>query len=95
MCVLPQSHICAAPAADARFGRGSGTTFGPGTALVRKAASCWRHVVSKVLHDAPRDDPRYPKGPPKLTFGPPWASLLEQIGERGALVRSLLFISFS
>ena len=61
MCVLPQSHIPAAPAADARFGRGSGTSFGPGKASVRKAASSWRHGLSKVLHDAFRDGPGCPK----------------------------------
>ena len=91
----PFSHICGPPAADARFGRGSGTSFGPGKASVRKAASCWRHVVSKVLHDAFRDDPRCPKGPPKLTFGRPWATLLEQLCENGALVGTPLSIMFS
>ena len=95
MCVFLGSDSCGAPAADARFGRGSGTSFGPGTASVRKAASCWRAVASKLLHHAPRDDPRCPKGPPKLTFGLPWATLLEQVCENGALVRTPLFTMFS
>ena len=71
------------------------TSLEPGKPLVRKAASCWRKVASKVLHDAPLDDPRCAKGPQKLTLGFPWAALLQQISGRGALVRKLLFITFS
>ena len=61
----------------------------------RKAASCWRDGVSKVLHAAPRNDPRCPKGPPKLTFGVHWATLLEQIGEGAVFEINILFTMFS
>ena len=89
--VLPLSQRVAAPAANFRFGERSGTTFGPGNASVRKAASCWRPVAPRVLHNAPRDGPRCPKGLQKLAFKRPWATLLERIGERLIFARSMLF----
>ena len=45
--VLPRSQRRDALAAVFRFGGGSGTTFGPGNASVRKAASYWRPVAPK------------------------------------------------
>ena len=94
MCVLPQSHIPAAPAADARFGRGSGTSFGPGKASVRKAASCWRDGVSKVLHEAPRDGPGCPKSSPKLTFGVPGRHFLRPKCHNAVCTKNILFTMF-
>ena len=49
----------------------------------------------KVLHNALRDGPRCPKGLQKLAFRPPWATLLEQIGERVVFAKNILFIVFS
>ena len=49
----------------------------------------------KVLHNALRDGPRCPKGLQKLAFRPPWATLLEQIGERVVFAKNILFIMFS
>ena len=77
------------------FWRGSGTTFGLGNASAHKAASCWRSVAPKVLHNALRDGPRCPKGLQKLAFRPPWATLLEQIGERVVFAKDILFNMFS
>ena len=94
MCVLPSSHTRSAPAADARFGR-SGTTFGSGNASVHKAASCWRSVAPKVLHNPLRDGQRCPKGLQKLAFRPLWATLLEQIGEGAVFEINILSIMFS
>ena len=77
------------------FWRGSGTTFGPGNASVHKAASCWRSVVPKVLHNPLRDGPKCPKGLQKLAFRPLWATLLEQIGEGAVFEINILFTMFS
>ena len=77
------------------FWRGSGTTFGPGNASVHKAASCWRSVAPKVLHNPLRDGPKCPKGLQKLAFRPPWATLLEQIGEGAVFEINILFTMFS
>jgi hypothetical protein len=77
------------------FWRGSGTTFGPGNASVHKAASCWRSVAPKVLHNPLRDGPKCPKGLQKLAFRPLWATLLEQIGEGAVFERNILFTMFS
>ena len=49
----------------------------------------------KVLHNALRDGPRWPKGLQKLAFRPPWATLLEQIGERVVFANNILFTMFS
>ena len=95
MCVLPDSHTRCAPAADFRFGGGSGTTFGPGNASVHKAASCWCSVAPKVVHNPLRDGPQCPKGLQKLAFRPLWATLLEQIGEGAVFEINTLFIVFS
>ena len=95
MCVLPSPHTRCAYAADARFGEGSGTTFGPGNGSVHKAASCWRSVAPKVLHNPLRDGPKCPKGPQKLAFRPLWATLLEQIGEGAVFEKNILFTMFS
>ena len=77
------------------LGRGSGTTFGPGNASVHKAASCWRSVAPKVLHNPLRDGPKCPKGLQKLAFRPLWATLLEQIGEGAVFEITILFSMFS
>ena len=77
------------------FWRGSGTTFGPGNASVHKAASCWRPVAPKVLHNPLRDGPKCPKGLQKLAFRPLWATLLEQIGEGAVFEINILFTVFS
>ena len=77
------------------FSRGSGTTFGPGNASVHKAASCWRSVAPKVLHNPLRDGPKCPKGLQKLAFRPLWATLLEQIGEGAVFERNILFTMLS
>ena len=77
------------------FWRGSGTTFGPGNASVHKAASCWRSVAPKVLHNPLRDGPKCAKGLQKLAFRPPWATLLEQIGEGAVFEINILFTMFS
>ena len=95
MSVLPTRHTRSAYAADFRFGGGSGTTFGPGNASVHKAASCWRSVAPKVLHNPLRDGPKCPKGLQKLAFRPLWATLLEQIGEGAVFEINTLFNMFS
>ena len=95
MCVLPTPHTLCAPAAGCPFWRGSGTTFGPGNASVHKAASCWRSVAPKVLHNPLRDGPKCPKGLQKLAFRPLWATLLEQIGEGAVFEINILFTMFS
>ncbi len=77
------------------FWRDSGTTFGPRNASVRKAASCWRSVAPKVLHNPLRDGPECPKGLQKLAFRPLWATLLEQIGEGAVFEKNALFIRLS
>ena len=80
MCVLPTPHTLR-PCRRRPFWRGSGPTFGPGNASLRKAASCGRSVAPKVLHNPLRDGPKGPKGLQELAFRPLWATLLEQIGE--------------
>ena len=95
MCVLPSSHTRSAPAAVRPFWEGSGTTFEPGNASVRKAASCWRSVAPKVVHNPLRDGPKCPKGLQKLAFRPLWATLLEQIGEGAVFEINILFTMFS
>ena len=84
----------------ARFGRGLGPLSGlemhcARYVLLALGTSCWRSVAPKVLHNALRDAPRCPKGLQKLAFRPPWATLLEQIGERVAFVKNIFFIMFS
>ena len=49
--------------------------------------SSWRNVASKAVRNAPEDDQRCPDRPQSLTF-------LEQIGERGALVKNSYLLCF-
>ena len=94
MCFTYAPHTLR-PCRPRPFWRGSGTTFGPGNASVHKAASCWRSVAPKVLHNPLRDGPKCPKGLQKLAFKPLWATLLEQIGEGAVFEINILFTMFS
>ena len=88
--IYNQKHVTIPPPTSVLGG--SGATFGPGYASVHKAASCWRSVAPKVLHNPLRDGPKCPKGLQKLAFRPLWATLLEQIGEGAVFEKNILFI---
>ena len=95
MCVLPTSHTRCAPAADARFGGGLGPLSGlemHRCTRLRLVGARSRPRCSTIRSET---GPGCPKGLQKLAFRPPWATLLEQIGEGAVFEINILFTMFS
>ena len=95
MYVLPHAQRVCALAADFRFWRGVWDHFRAWKCIGAQGCVLLAPGRPKVLHNALRDDPKCPKGLQKFAFRLPWATLLEQIGERVVFAKNKLFIMFS